>query len=335
MATGRPRKSRYGGTTPAVTQPAGPAGTGPKFGGSGREKSVALSYVAISPDGRWVITGDFRQAAFLWDMHAENPATSGRLLEVRTGLFFNSGPDTEHSWLGISPDGHWAVTGSDNERARLWNLRAPDPAAAHITLPAGNRVHRVAFSPDSKRVVTGANRVAHVWDLTANDPAASATLLPDHSTGVDCAAFSGNRWVITGTRTISPDSNGKAVSLWDLESQGDRPQRTTLQAEQQAVIFETAGSPDGRWVAARDLWNIVRIWDLQADPPGSTSLVIPHLEGGSKLEFSSSNQLIVGQGDGTITMWDPVTAPREPAKSIQGKRQNAEPETKESRPANK
>jgi WD40 repeat protein len=36
--------------------------------------------------------------------------------------------------VGISPDNHWLVTGSSDGAARLWDLRAEDPAANPVVL---------------------------------------------------------------------------------------------------------------------------------------------------------------------------------------------------------
>ena len=36
--------------------------------------------------------------------------------------------------VAISPDNHWLVTGSDDKTARLWDLRAKDPAANPVVL---------------------------------------------------------------------------------------------------------------------------------------------------------------------------------------------------------
>ena len=59
--------------------------------------------MAISPDGRWLVTGSHDKTARLWDLNAEEPGTTARVL---------SGHEEPVSAVAISPDGRWLVTGS-------------------------------------------------------------------------------------------------------------------------------------------------------------------------------------------------------------------------------
>jgi hypothetical protein len=60
------------------------------------------------------------------------------------------------SALAISPDNHWLVTGSEDHTARLWDLRAKDPAASPAVLRGHEgEVYAVAISPDNHWLVTG------------------------------------------------------------------------------------------------------------------------------------------------------------------------------------
>jgi WD40 repeat protein len=53
--------------------------------------------------------------------------------------------------VAISPDSRWLVTGSWDKTARLWDLRAKDPAANSVVLPGHDEVViAVAISADSR-----------------------------------------------------------------------------------------------------------------------------------------------------------------------------------------
>jgi WD40 repeat protein len=53
------------------------------------------------------------------------------------------------SALAISADNHWLVSGSADARARLWNLKAKDPAASPVVLRGHESVvTTVGISPD-------------------------------------------------------------------------------------------------------------------------------------------------------------------------------------------
>ena len=86
------------------------------------------------------------------------------------------------SAVAISPDNHWLVTGSDDKTARLWDLRAKDPAASPVVLRGHDGpVRAVAISPDNHWLVTGSyDNTARLWDLSAKDPAASPVVLRGH-----------------------------------------------------------------------------------------------------------------------------------------------------------
>ena len=75
----------------------------------------AIWCVAISPDGRWLVTGSWDETARLWDLKSKNPADGSRVLKGHTAYIF---------CLAISPDGRWLVTGSLDKTARLWDLKS-------------------------------------------------------------------------------------------------------------------------------------------------------------------------------------------------------------------
>src|SRR5262249_22003812 len=104
--------------------------------------------------------------------------------------------------------GSWA----DNT-ARLWDLKAADPAAQPVVLKGHQHgLYAVAFSPDNRWVVTGSwDNTARLWDLKAADPAAQPLALERHHHRVHAVAFSRDtRWVVTG----SGDSTAR---LWLLQ----------------------------------------------------------------------------------------------------------------------
>jgi cell division protein FtsB len=121
-----------------------------------------------------------------------------------------------HEWyvnaVAISPDGHWLVTGSGDNTARLWDLTASDPAAAPIVLrDHEGGIYAVAISPDNHWLVTGSSDdTARLWDLTAEDPAAEPIVLRGHEGSISAVAISpDNHWLVTG-------SEDNTARLWNL-----------------------------------------------------------------------------------------------------------------------
>jgi WD40 repeat protein len=113
------------------------------------------------------------------------------------------------SAVAFSPDGKRVVTGSWDNKARLWDAAT---GAAVATLHGHIApVTAVAFSPDGKRVVTGSSdNTARLWD--AGTGAAAATLA-GHTGPVNAVVFSPD-----GQRVLTGAAD-KTARLWDA---GDR-----------------------------------------------------------------------------------------------------------------
>ena len=63
--------------------------------------------------------------------------------------------------VAFSPDGKLVLTGSADNKARLWQAEDGEPVA---TLRATRTSHAVAFSPDGKLVLTGSfDSTARLW----------------------------------------------------------------------------------------------------------------------------------------------------------------------------
>jgi hypothetical protein len=93
------------------------------------------------------------------------------------------------------------------DNARLWDLRAKDPAANPVVLGHERKVAAVAISSDNRWVVTGSeDKTARLWDLRVKAPAANPMVLRGHE-GLVCAV------------AISPDDRWRVrwTWLWPLQ----------------------------------------------------------------------------------------------------------------------
>ena len=139
---------------------------------------LAVNAVSISPNGRWIIVGGTCRNAYLWDM--KNPETCPKQLEnKRTYPTFHWHTDASQrrSWIDMSKNGRWAVTGSGDREATLWDLNSEDPTANPIVLGDHDEtmVNQVAFSPNSQWVATGGwGDSARLWRLNMT-PSTSQT----------------------------------------------------------------------------------------------------------------------------------------------------------------
>ena len=103
---------------------------------SGHTSSI-LS-VALTPDGKWALTGSYDNTAQLWDL--ANRGSSPRVVSGHTKAIRS---------VALTADGTWAVTGSNDSTARLWDLKNPDTTPRILSGHAGAIVS-VALTPDGR-----------------------------------------------------------------------------------------------------------------------------------------------------------------------------------------
>ncbi len=73
--------------------------------------------LALSADGKRLVTGSYDKTARVWDLEAEDPSASAAVLKGHEGYIWA---------LALSADGKRLVTGSDDNTARVWDLEADD-----------------------------------------------------------------------------------------------------------------------------------------------------------------------------------------------------------------
>ena len=129
-----------------------------RFSGFGEGDTNAI---AISPDGRHMLTGHGDGSIKLWD--------SASMREVRT--LAGSSPDNPDSarvmGLAFSPDGRTVAASHGGGEVRVFEFATATTRflfAAHL-----NAALRLVFSPDGRRLVsTGGDRTLIVWDITGS-----------------------------------------------------------------------------------------------------------------------------------------------------------------------
>jgi RNA polymerase sigma factor (sigma-70 family) len=151
--------------------------------------------VALSPDERWVLEGNWDGRLRLWDI------ASGKLLRTF------SGPDGKIYKVAFSPDGRRALAGALEDHAvYVWDvgtgkeLRRFEGHARHVDW--------VAFSPDGRRALScGPDQTVRLWHV---ETGMELRRLFGHTDRVTCVAFSTDgRYAISG-------GYDKAVRLWRL-----------------------------------------------------------------------------------------------------------------------
>jgi WD40 repeat protein len=176
-------------------------------GGNG---TSIIRTVAISPNGRYVLTGSWEPdfAARIWDMSLPDPASNPIKLSFNGRVFGSA----------FSADGRWAAAIGWDYATQLFNLTKP--GAKPFVLPGAARILSLAFSPDNRWLAVGAeDHTVRLWSLTADDPSVESIKLTA-SAGAD-VSFSpdGRLLAVTarGSNPFSPDGSLFASSAADAE----------------------------------------------------------------------------------------------------------------------
>jgi serine/threonine protein kinase/WD40 repeat protein len=198
--------------------------------------------------------------------------------------------------VAIHPGGRLLAIGG--RQVELWSLDANQRIA--VLGPAGRGGAKVGFSQDGKLLLATINGVETGWCVTETD---EKLFLQARQGGVPAVAFSPD-----GTLIASGAKDG-VIRVWEVATgrlkyrphrARHAPPETMLNTEY--AVESVAFSPDGKWLATGDRWELqgsVTLWDVQSgeevavdtkewpcDPPGPVWCV----------RFSPSGRFLVAGG---------------------------------------
>jgi WD40 repeat protein len=196
------------------------------------------SGIALAPDGRRALSGDWKGNVTLWD------AATG--LPLRT--FAHEGYVIT---VAFSPDGKRVLSGAGVERTvKLWDAET----GRLLRTFRGHQhvVNCVALSPDGRRVASGSvDLTVKLWDVESGQLLRS---LQGHEAAVDAVAFSPDG------QTIVSGGEDTTVRQWDAAT--GRLLRTF--AGHQTAIKSVAFLPGGRRLVSASGDGTIKIWDVQS-----------------------------------------------------------------------
>jgi WD40 repeat protein/serine/threonine protein kinase/Flp pilus assembly protein TadD len=270
-------------------------------------RSQVISY---SPGVTRVLTGGGHGCALLIDTATGDP--------VFLGPGRHSGP-FRHAWDAVgatafSPDGKLFATACLLQSGPS-EVRLHDATNGHEIgepLLHGNYVSAIAFSPDSKVLVTGDYHcLLHMWDARTGQRIGDPIPQPDI---VLALAFRADGKVLAVSH--SRDYGGKyGTVLWDVA--GRRQIGKAIPEAGQAVLF----NPNGRSLLTGQ-WLQLRLWDsLTGEPIGTATSLSAHLS--SCAYHREGKWIVVGCVDGTLLVCDGRTGERMGAAMTHPARVNA------------
>ena len=296
----------------------------------------AVSSVAFSPDGKWIVSG----GCDVVSNKGECEEGTARVWETASGQeVARMIQDSEVTCVAFSPDGKLVVLGDWRGVASIWEAENPQDVARKTY---DYQVMSVAFSPNGRWVASGAcefvdegDGCTHgktlVWDIISGEEVArlmhngqvtSIAFSPDGerivsggdditarvlnlSSGQEMAHMSHGDRVLSVA--FSPDSKwvvsgsmDGTARVWDVASGQEISRMTHDDLGVNTVAFNS----NGRWVASGGNDSTARVWEAAS---GQEISRIPHGGGVNSVAFSpDGNWIISGSEDGTARVWEAV-----------------------------
>lgn len=180
-----------------------------------------ISSIAITPNGKYLVTGAQYGSAWLWDL-----STGRRILNYPASLVAS---------ITISPDGKFLATFDLNCDIRLWGLM-DGKEISRLPVPCSGS-GRITFTSDGNYIISIPEvGPARLWDLTTKREVRKFGRKEDQHTPIVA--------LVPGGKSIIVDTTYNSASLWDISSGQEVMRYEVPDVDSMAV------TPNGRHIVA-------------------------------------------------------------------------------------
>ncbi len=213
---------------------------------SGHEYYVTS--VSITPDGKYALSGssDINPDGWSWPSGRDNTL---RIWDIEKGECVNtfSGHEDRVTGVCITPDGKYALSGSDDNTIRLWDIEKDECVKIFSGHEGG--VKCVNITPDGRYALSGSDdSTLRLWDIEKGE---CVITFSGHESGVTSVSITPDgRYALSG-------SIDNTIRLWDIEKGGVK----TFSGHEDRVTGVSI-TPDGRYALSGSIDNTLRLWDI-------------------------------------------------------------------------
>jgi WD40 repeat protein len=239
--------------------------SGKQIGDDWRDGDIAVWSIALSPDGKKVVSGGLDGAVRLWDID------TCKVIKKWTG---HTRAVASVCW---SRDGRRVLSGSWDGTARQWDVQSvetnPEPIGIILaSIKTGHEeVWAVVYSPDTTFIATGGRdgllqlsldpveSSVKIWDAKTGKLVAT---LKGHTNSVECLA-----WTKDGSTLIS-GSWDCSIRTWNTT----KWEQTAVLLEHTSHVYAIAISSNDRVLASVSSDTAARLWNLENGQPISSPI---------------------------------------------------------------
>jgi len=227
---------------------------------------IGVSALAVTPDGRRLISGGWDKTLLIWDLERGAPAAGP--LVAHTGSIRR---------IALGPEGRLAYSVGDDGTLARWDLETASPIGARWPVHRG-AVHDVEITADGRVLTLGRD---------------GTLLSTEAGTGVRIARLD-----------VVPEAVALAAAVPPPPPDGDPRFRAGEFAAMRHWPRDMALAPDGRRAAIVGNDGLLRLWDVIEGAPLAGGAILAHDAGITSVALTPDGATVVTASvDGTLRRW--------------------------------